>query len=160
MDSNQRKRILRNVETLVNLTEFNKLVRSCIDYNLLSQVMLQNIYHVEPEKLSAEHCDEDTMNRERHKKLFVKITKRGPDAFEKLRRIFIDLKYKEASKILFDIDERMISISSSKEKGEATSGNEDIRQKTNDNNVDDRDGMEREVSVKLHITLRRLWPAA
>ncbi|GBO99082.1 Caspase Dronc [Eumeta japonica] len=143
MDANQRNRILQNVDTLINLTEFNKLCQACFDYRLLTPVMIQNIYQIEPDKLLAEPFDDYSLNRERHKRLFVKITKRGPDAFEKLRRIFNDLKYKEASKILFGVDERMISISSSKEKGEPTSGNDDIvNGNIAANNLDDRDGIE------------------
>ncbi|XP_065360667.1 caspase Dronc-like [Calliphora vicina] len=123
MESNQRKRIEKNIDSLVNLTDFDKLCLACYDGHLLSSKMIQNICHYLPQTISEDCGVDDKIKRERHKLLFKKITKRGPDAFEKLHKIFTALKYKEALHILFDADEGMISLSSSKKTGKPTSGN-------------------------------------
>ncbi|XP_023293897.2 caspase Dronc-like [Lucilia cuprina] len=141
MNDNQRNRILQNIDSLVDFTDFKTLCDACYRNNLLSYTMIQNIHHVEPENSLADTFDEDTIKRERHKRLFVKITKRGPEAFEMLCRILLDLKYIDALKKLHDDDKGMISISSSKKTGTATSGNTEINHvNVANNNIDDRDG--------------------
>ncbi|KAI8118774.1 Caspase Nc [Lucilia cuprina] len=124
MEPSQRKRITRNIDSLINLTDFDQLCQACYSNQLLSYTMIQNIYHFEPENHTEYTDDEDTIRRMRHKRLFLKITKRGPEAFEKLRQIFIALKYTDALNVLFGAGEDMISIRSSKITGTATLGND------------------------------------
>ncbi|KAM7354920.1 caspase Dronc-like [Cochliomyia hominivorax] len=149
MDDNDRELIIKNIDSLVNLTDFKTLHQYCVLYGLLTDVMVHNIYHADLEKLSTDSCDEIAITRERHKRLFLKITKRGPDALKKLQLIFKDLKYKEASKLLFGTVHSMISISLSKPTLTPTSGENDDHEEDNDveniqsGNVDDRDGIMR-----------------
>lgn len=160
MDDNHRKLIIKNIDSLVNLTDFDKLCQACLVYNLLTDVMIHNIRHTDPGKIPPETCDELSIRKERHKRLFLKITKRGPEAFRKLRQIFKELKYKEASKLLFDND-TYISITSSKQKkrpvlddDETTDDQENIP----NNNIDDRDGTERrEVRVKRNWRILQIF---
>lgn len=113
MNDNHRKRILQNVDRLINFTDYEKLCQACKATELLSDEMVQIIHLVEPSN-TGEPCDEDNIKKVRHKKLLEKITKRGPDAYEKLRRIFRDLKYNEAMAILVGEDDRILSIRESK----------------------------------------------
>ncbi|XP_037821484.1 caspase Dronc-like isoform X2 [Lucilia sericata] len=149
MEPSQRKRITRNIDSLVNLTDFDQLCRACYSNQLLSNTMIQNIYNYEPENYTEYTDDEDTIKRKRHKRLFLKITKRGPEAFEKLRQIFIALKYKDALNILFGADEDMISIRSSKITGTATLANDvdDNEENIEDHNNRDNVGLNRQISL-------------
>lgn len=145
MDDNDRKRIIEHIDELVSLTDFDMLCQLCLKYKLLNDVMLHNIQHTDPCKIPPENCNDHTIRMERHKSLFVKITKRGPDAYKKLRQIFTELKYEKASKILFD---NFISINSSKKKNMPVLDNdfEDVEinndQENNQNDIDDRDSAE------------------
>lgn len=112
MEDKHRKRITDNIDRLISRTDFNKLAHACLTSELLNSVMLQNVNRVEISDTGVPWTEE-RMQYERHKKLFLKITKRGPDAFEMLRRIMADLKYDSALYILTD-DDSYVSIHNNK----------------------------------------------
>lgn len=110
MDEKYRKRITDNINRLIDRTNFDKLAHACYQTGLLTHVMLDNVKRIE---LSDSDMTDEQVQYERHKRLFLKITKRGPDAFDILRRIFADLKYDGALGILLE-DDSYVSIHNSK----------------------------------------------
>lgn len=149
MEDNQRKRILQNIEALVRDTDFRILCEACLEYNLLTPVMVSNIYQAEPQKSSSEHGNEDSIKTDRHKRLFIKITKRGPKAFEKLIQILHNLNYKAALRTLNGDDDRFLSISQSKNSGQPTMSKDDNGNTAN-NNIDVTDELNGQVSSYLN----------
>ena len=148
MDDNQRKRILQNTDTLIRQTDFEKLRDACLSYDLLTSTMISNIYDAEPQKTSSERWTAEMIKNDRHKRLFEKITKRGPEAFGKLCLILQHLNYKDAINTLKGNDDRMISISQSKETGKPTIYREDVNAgNLVNNNIDINDRLNREVST-------------
>ncbi|KAM7357751.1 caspase Dronc-like [Cochliomyia hominivorax] len=107
MEKNQREKILNNIDKLIDYTDFEQLCEACCNDELLSSTMITNIKRTTPSNQSVgpKALYDDTLERERHKQLFIKITKRGPQAFQKLHRIFVRLKYEDALKILFNAHE-------------------------------------------------------
>ncbi|XP_013113976.1 caspase Dronc [Stomoxys calcitrans] len=112
MDDKHRKLIIDNIERLINHTKFEELSHACMVTGLLSPVMLENVNRIEFSD-TIKPMTENEIKHERHNRLFKKITKRGPDAFAKLRQIFSDLKYDSALGILVG-DDPYISIHSNK----------------------------------------------
>ena len=151
MDDNQRKRILQNSDTLIKQTDFEKLTKACLSYDLLTRTMISNIYNAEPQKTSSEQWTEEMIKNDRHKRLFEKITKRGPEAFGKLCFILQILNYKDALNTLKGNDDRMISISQSKETGKPTIYREDVNAgNLVNNNIDINDRLNRQVSTHFN----------
>lgn len=110
MDDKHRANIIENTDKLINRTEYEKLAHACKAKGLLSPIMLQNLEKIEPDM--CVNWSEDEKQYERHKRLFIKITKRGPTAYQELRMILADLKYDSALCVLnaLDDDSRMRSI--------------------------------------------------
>uniref|UniRef100_A0A182M9Q2 Caspase n=1 Tax=Anopheles culicifacies TaxID=139723 RepID=A0A182M9Q2_9DIPT len=75
MNNKDRYIINTNLERLVNNTNYNVLRSECIERNMLSQTMASRIESMAQDEIT------------RHKKLFEKITKRGPKAFDTLLNI-------------------------------------------------------------------------
>lgn len=78
MNQRERQRIFYNMEPLIQNTNYDVLKKECFRRFLLSEVMIVLI----EERNLDEHS--------RHKKLFEKITKRGPTAFQTLLEICKD----------------------------------------------------------------------
>lgn len=98
MDVKHRKIIKENIDRLVQHTEFKELLQACRRTYLLSDQMVcnlridsQNMVDIEGSQTSDEFM---------HKKLFEKITHRGPEAFETLKQILKALDKVEALQIL------------------------------------------------------------
>ncbi|KAL9906193.1 caspase Dronc isoform X1 [Glossina fuscipes] len=110
MDDKHRANIIENTDKLINRTKYEKLAHACKAKGLLSPIMLQNLEKIEPDM--CVNWSEDEKQYERHKRLFIKITKRGPTAYQELRMILADLKYDSALCVLnaLDDDSRMRSI--------------------------------------------------
>jgi caspase Dronc len=87
MDDLDRKLITENIEQLMDLTNYNRLMQKCREKRMLSDVM-----HREIEKTPDPN--------ERHRKLFEKITRRGPTAFDTLLTILSEEDWNEAYKLL------------------------------------------------------------
>lgn len=72
MNNTDRLMINVNLEKLINNTNYSSLRAECVQRNMLSQTMVSRIETIAQDEIT------------RHKKLFEKITKRGPKAFETL----------------------------------------------------------------------------
>lgn len=81
--------IINNLEQLLRITEYHELVNKCQEKRLLSNVMVTNI---------EEDAGVDINNR--HKQLLIKLTQRGPKAYNILLEICKELGYNEAYKFL------------------------------------------------------------
>lgn len=75
MENKHREAIMSRIDTLIHCTNYEALCNECIQHNMLSRDMVLRIESLE--------SDAET----RHKKLFEKITKRGPKAFDILLKI-------------------------------------------------------------------------
>ncbi|EAA13168.4 AGAP004754-PA [Anopheles gambiae str. PEST] len=75
MNNKDRFLITHNVEKLVNYTNYKQLSFECIQQKMLSPTMVSRIEGIAQDEVT------------RHKKLFEKITKRGPKAFDTLLAI-------------------------------------------------------------------------
>lgn len=72
MNQLERQRILRNMDPLIQNTNYAILMNECFQRRILSEVMISLIEDRFPDEAA------------KHKKLFEKITKRGPTAFQAL----------------------------------------------------------------------------
>ncbi|XP_053674011.1 caspase Dronc [Anopheles nili] len=82
MNNQDRHTILTFLDKLVSNTNYSTLRNECIKRNMLSQTMVSRIESIAHDELT------------RHKKLFDKITKRGPKAFD----VLLDICQKEFPK--------------------------------------------------------------
>ncbi|XP_073837448.1 death regulator Nedd2-like caspase isoform X1 [Musca autumnalis] len=111
MDDEHRKRIEKNMDRIIRMTNFEQLANACVEIGLLTPVMLQNVKRLpDTDKIGK---TEEEMQTERHKRLLKKITKRGPDAFQTFCRICADLHYDTVLGILVNND-RYVSIHNNK----------------------------------------------
>uniref|UniRef100_A0A336LMF0 CSON011090 protein n=1 Tax=Culicoides sonorensis TaxID=179676 RepID=A0A336LMF0_CULSO len=110
MEQNDRLTILKNMQRLIDATDYELLADKCQQAKLLSNVMVKNI----------ENDSNDTITR--HKNLLKKITERGPTAFTVFKGI-CETDFKEAADILKfspidDNQKTFLSISESKRENE------------------------------------------
>lgn len=89
MEQNERKLIDINIDVLTKFTVYQELVNKCQQKELLSAVMVRNIEE-----------DAGSDEKERHKRLFRKITERGPTAFGKLSDICKECGFSFAYQVL------------------------------------------------------------
>lgn len=98
MDDKHRKIIKENINKLVQHTELKPLLQACRREGLLSEQMVCNL-HLDSKSM-VDIGGSQTLDQIMHKKLFDKITHRGPEAFEKLKQILKDLDNVEALQVL------------------------------------------------------------
>lgn len=98
MDDKHQKIIKENINKLVQHTELKPLLQACRREGLLSQQMVCNL-HLDSKSM-VDIGGSQTLDQIMHKKLFDKITHRGPEAFEKLKQILKDLDNVEALQVL------------------------------------------------------------
>lgn len=98
MDDKHRKIIKENINKLVQHTELKPLLQACRREGLLSEQMVCNL-HLDSKSM-VDIGGSQTLDQIMHKKLFDKITHRGPEAFEKLKQILNDLDNVEALQVL------------------------------------------------------------
>lgn len=106
MEEKHRKHIIQNVDKLISRTDYKKLAHACLIKGLLSSVMLHNVEKIEPDL--CVNLTEEQIQYERHKRLFLKITKRGPSAYQNLCFLLADLKFDAALGTLIDVDDSRI----------------------------------------------------
>lgn len=88
MEDNQRKLILINIEQLIKVTNYQDLMKKCIEQKLLTPTMEEIIE------------SDGKIEREKHFLLFKKLVHRGPTAFRNLLKILQELEFHEAHKLL------------------------------------------------------------
>ncbi|XP_039966225.1 caspase Dronc [Bactrocera neohumeralis] len=98
MDDKHRKIIKENINKLIQHTELKPLLQACRSAGLLSEQMVYNL-HLDSKSM-VDGGGSQTLDQIMHKKLFDKITHRGPEAFDKLKQILKDLDYVEALQVL------------------------------------------------------------
>lgn len=106
MESVHREKILKNIDSLMKATDYEKFIECCLKKNLLSQTMRENL---------EEEFGNET---DRKMALWRKIPKRGPKAYDKLLEICSE-NYPQAYIILNKAIARnlgqMTSVSQSRE---------------------------------------------
>lgn len=100
MSQTHRKHINDNIERLIKCTTYDVLATLCVNSGLITEVMRENLEkrNTESHNISAE---EERINK--HRRLFLKITKRGPRAYTQLRQI-CDANFPVASIILENVN--------------------------------------------------------
>lgn len=88
MEDRQRILIKENLDGLTSKTDYDELIIYCIQQKIITQIMKENL-----------ELNFKGDKKERHRELFIKITKRGPKAFDALRNILIK-NFPSAEKIL------------------------------------------------------------
>lgn len=89
MEDCAREHIRKNIGELVRTTKYGPLINACEYNRIITNVMRSRI-----ESLP------DAQEDEKHKALFLKLTKRGPTAYEDLVKVLSDLNFDQAVKIL------------------------------------------------------------
>ncbi|XP_034480725.1 caspase Dronc [Drosophila innubila] len=98
MQQNHRNHILENIEDLIKLTSYFDLMTETVRRGILSQRMREIIEN------RCNMSDSDALH-EQHRRYFEKITKRGPKAYDNLKRIFGDLRFVQALRILEAVED-------------------------------------------------------
>jgi caspase Dronc len=83
MNNNHRKLIEYNIDDLIHLTDYSTMVRACLDRGVINEDMRKII-------------DIGADDLEKNRKLFNKLTHRGPTAFENLLDILKEKQYNDA----------------------------------------------------------------
>lgn len=97
-----RNHINKNIEKLIQMTNYNDLVSASVQRGLITQDMRSIIEKRDSENHNMTEA-EDLHNR--HRKYFQKITNRGPQAYNDLKDILISLNRNEALRILENVNE-------------------------------------------------------
>lgn len=88
MNDSHRRLIQSNIDLLTECTDYTTVLNACVDQDVMTQRM-------------ADIIEEDGGNeREKSKRLYQKVTHRGPTAFAKILDIFKQYNYTEAYNIL------------------------------------------------------------
>ncbi|XP_055852801.1 caspase Dronc-like [Episyrphus balteatus] len=89
MEDCHREHIRKNINELIRTTKYEPLINACEYKRIISNVMRSRIENLP-----------DAEEDEKHKELFMKLTKRGPTAYDELVKILVDLKFDTAAQIL------------------------------------------------------------
>ncbi|EDV51278.2 uncharacterized protein Dere_GG15422 [Drosophila erecta] len=102
MPKRHREHIRKNLDFLVEKTNYGLLAKECVLLGILSVQMLRNT-----EDLNGEifNMDDKDVRLERHRRLFLKITQRGPTAYNQLIDALRKAKCQEAALLLESVDE-------------------------------------------------------
>lgn len=84
MSQIHRKHINDYIENLIKCTTYDSLAYECVNSGLITQVMRENL---EKRNTESHNISEEEEKINRHRRLFIKITKRGPRAYTQLRQI-------------------------------------------------------------------------
>jgi len=122
MESKYKIHIKKNIDRLIHTTDYEKLMNACVQVNLLSGVMSQNI---ERDASFNDELNLEKVKYEKHKRLFEKLTKRGPSAYQNLKDILIQLKMDAAVRILCEPDNDDLHFISIKKNAELQRQNEE-----------------------------------
>jgi len=98
MQQNHRSHILENIENLIKCTNYYELMNETVRRGILTQRMREIIEN------RCNMSNSDALH-EQHRRYFVKITKRGPKAYDNLKRIVGDLNYGHALRILEAVED-------------------------------------------------------
>ncbi|CRK98981.1 CLUMA_CG012460, isoform A [Clunio marinus] len=88
MNDNHRQLIIKRINELVHYTDFKTMINACLKKKVLTDVMADIIY-----KDGIDDMD-------RNRLLFMKLTHRGPKAFDRIIDILKENNFEEAYKIL------------------------------------------------------------
>lgn len=89
MEDCDREHIRKNINELVRTTKYEPLLNACEYKRIISNVMRSRIENIP-----------DAEENDKHKELFMKLTKRGPTAYDDLVTVLVDLKFDQAAKLL------------------------------------------------------------
>ncbi|XP_055907122.1 caspase Dronc [Eupeodes corollae] len=89
MENSHREHIRKNMNELIRSTSYEPLIKACENKKIISEVMRARIDNLP-------NAEKD----EKHRELFIKLTKRGPTAYNELLKILIDLNFESAARLL------------------------------------------------------------
>ncbi|XP_001353710.1 caspase Dronc [Drosophila pseudoobscura] len=98
-----RDHINEHLDELVKCTNYTRIREECVRINLLSPDMLRNV-----EDLSGAgfNMSKEDSQLEQHRRLLIKITKRGPAAYNQLITVLRNVGSLQAVKLLEDVSEQ------------------------------------------------------
>ncbi|XP_017040489.1 caspase Dronc [Drosophila ficusphila] len=102
MPKKHREHIRKNLDLLVKSTNYGQVAAECVRLGLLSITMLRNVEDLNGERFNM---DEEDVRLEMHRALFLKITKRGPTAYNLLITALKNVNCLDAAKLLESVEE-------------------------------------------------------
>ncbi|XP_017081131.1 caspase Dronc [Drosophila eugracilis] len=102
MLNKHREHILKNLNVLVKTTNYGLLAAKCVRLKILSNQMLRNIEDLKGRQFNMA---DDDVSLENHRRLFIKITKRGPTAYNQLITALQEINCLDAAKLLESVDD-------------------------------------------------------
>ncbi|EDW93984.1 caspase Dronc [Drosophila yakuba] len=102
MPKRHREHIRKNLDFLVARTNYDQLATECVHRGILSVQMLRNTEDLNGERFNMD--DKDVI-LEQHRRLFLKITQRGPNAYNLLIDALHKVNCLDAAKLLESVDE-------------------------------------------------------
>jgi len=97
-----REHIRKNLDLLVKSTNYGLLAAECVHQGILSVQMLRNAEDLNGKRFNM---DEEDVRLEQHRRLFLKITQRGPTAYNLLITALRKVNCLDAAKLLESVDE-------------------------------------------------------
>ncbi|XP_017133879.1 caspase Dronc [Drosophila elegans] len=97
-----REHINKNLDYLVKATNYGQVARECVRQGILSSQMLRNTEDLNGERFNMR--EEDVL-LEQHRRLFLKVTQRGPTAYNQLIAALKNVNCLDAAQLLESVDE-------------------------------------------------------
>ena len=98
MEKKDREHIRSNMTELIKCTDYQLLMQNCLLNGILTPVMKQAIEDIDPHTI--QNLSPSEIQKKRHEKLLIKLTKRGPDAYMILKNILSNLNNETALQLL------------------------------------------------------------
>ncbi|EDW40953.1 caspase Dronc [Drosophila sechellia] len=102
MPKRHREHIRKNLDTLVEWTNYERLAMECVRQGILSDQMLRNTEDLNGKPFNM---DEKDVRAEQHRRLLMKITQRGPTAYNQLINALRNINCLDAAVLLESVDE-------------------------------------------------------
>ncbi|KAH8369985.1 hypothetical protein KR093_001763 [Drosophila rubida] len=128
MQQKHRKHIEANIANLRKCTNYKAIMHESVVCGLLSETMRHNIEELNGEAYSMPKEDQEL---EKHRRYFLKITKRGPLAYEDLKKVLRRLGYVDALRILDSVDNQNNEFISINQRPSGSSNNNVVNSNSN-----------------------------
>ncbi|XP_016971736.1 caspase Dronc [Drosophila rhopaloa] len=117
-----REHIGNNLDYLVKSSNYGRVAMECVRLGILSSQMLRNTEDLNGERFNM---DEEDVRLEQHRRLFLKVTQRGPTAYNQLITALKNINCLDAAQLLESVDESssrpaFISINERKARGKSS----------------------------------------
>lgn len=102
MPKRHREHIRKNLNILVEWTNYERLAMECVQQGILTVQMLRNTQDLNGKPFNM---DEKDVRVEQHRRLLLKITQRGPTAYNLLINALRNINCLDAAVLLESVDE-------------------------------------------------------